>query len=456
MERGREGREGGREIEGRERMRERQRAEVERQKGREREGETGLARWGGGAGKFATHLWVGGEAVCVTAVSSNAGTSSEVASGWVRCEDVWQGSIRRYRLQKGQIGGGECRWCDSCVWWRKQQRGGVGVDPALWLSRFMAGGGMGGGADAALRKVVRVMVQGPGKPVADGDGCLASEVWRRMGTRMIHGATETERAGTCPVFPKEEVMRAWRACNRLPTQPTHLALVVKVTLGPKGRNAVIDQSFGAPKITKDGVTVAKSIEFKDRYMNMGAQLVRQVANKTNDAVAAGMNPMDLRRGINLAVDAVLADLKKRTKMISTKEEIKNVATISANSDVEIGEIIASAMERVGKEGVITVQDGKTMDNELEVVEGMKFDRGCAIAAGRRPALHSICPPTPPRSLDAEGRVREPPRAPRGEEGLLSPEHAPAARAGGQDAETPRYHRRGRRRRGSRDSGAPTR
>merc|ERR1719421_384496 len=176
-----------------------------------------------------------------------------------------------------------------------------------------------------------------------------------------------------------------------------LADAVQVTLGPKGRNVVIEQSFGAPKITKDGVTVAKAIEFKDKYHNLGAQLVRQVANKTNDiagdgtttstglcraiytegckAVAAGMNPMDLRRGINIAVDAVLADLANRTKMISTKEEIKNVATISANSDHEIGEIIASAMERVGKEGVITVQDGKTLENELEVVEGMKFDRG---------------------------------------------------------------------------------
>merc|ERR1719310_777910 len=176
-----------------------------------------------------------------------------------------------------------------------------------------------------------------------------------------------------------------------------LADAVQTTLGPKGRNVVIEQSFGAPKITKDGVTVAKSIEFKDKHQNLGAQLVRQVANKTNDvagdgtttstvlcraifsegckSVAAGMNPMDLRRGINLAVDAVLADLASRTKMISTKEEIKNVATISANSDIEIGEIIASAMEKVGKEGVITVQDGKTLENELEVVEGMKFDRG---------------------------------------------------------------------------------
>ena len=176
-----------------------------------------------------------------------------------------------------------------------------------------------------------------------------------------------------------------------------LADAVQVTLGPKGRNVVLEQSFGAPKITKDGVTVAKGIEFKDRYHNLGAQLVRQVANKTNDiagdgtttstvlcraifaegckAVAAGMNPMDLRRGINLAVDAVLADLSSRSKMISTKDEIKNVATISANSDVGVGELIASAMEKVGKEGVITVQDGKTLEDELEVVEGMKFDRG---------------------------------------------------------------------------------
>merc|ERR1719453_2515441 len=176
-----------------------------------------------------------------------------------------------------------------------------------------------------------------------------------------------------------------------------LADAVQVTLGPKGRNVVLEQSFGAPKITKDGVTVAKGIEFKDKYHNLGAQLVRQVANKTNDiagdgttsstvlcraiyaegvkAVAAGMNPMDLRRGINLAVNAVVADLKKRTKMISTKEEIKNVATISANSDSGIGSLIADAMEKVGKEGVITVQDGKTLEDELEVVEGMKFDRG---------------------------------------------------------------------------------
>lgn len=176
-----------------------------------------------------------------------------------------------------------------------------------------------------------------------------------------------------------------------------LADAVSVTLGPKGRNAVLDQPYGAPKITKDGVTVAKNIEFKDRFMNMGAQLVRQVANKTNDiagdgtttatvltraifsegckAVAAGMNPMDLRRGIQYAADSVVQSLGALAKPISTKAEIAQVATISANSESEIGELISDAMERVGKEGVITVNDGKTLENELEVVEGMKFDRG---------------------------------------------------------------------------------
>jgi chaperonin GroEL len=176
-----------------------------------------------------------------------------------------------------------------------------------------------------------------------------------------------------------------------------LADAVSVTLGPKGRNVVLDQPYGAPKITKDGVTVAKNIEFKDRFMNMGAQLVRQVANKTNDAagdgtttatvltraifsegckaVAAGMNPMDLRRGIQYAADAVVESLRHLSKPISTKEEIAQVATISANSEQEIGDLISDAMERVGKEGVITVNDGKTLENELEIVEGMKFDRG---------------------------------------------------------------------------------
>ncbi|KAI6693793.1 hypothetical protein NL676_021503 [Syzygium grande] len=176
-----------------------------------------------------------------------------------------------------------------------------------------------------------------------------------------------------------------------------LADAVKVTMGPKGRNVVIEQSFGAPKVTKDGVTVAKSVEFKDRIKNVGASLVKQVANATNDvagdgttcatiltraiftegckSVAAGMNAMDLRRGITMAVDAVVTNLKSRARMISTSEEIAQVGTISANGEREIGELIARAMEKVGKEGVITISDGKTLYNELEVVEGMKLDRG---------------------------------------------------------------------------------
>ncbi|BFG14301.1 hypothetical protein CerSpe_005750 [Prunus speciosa] len=176
-----------------------------------------------------------------------------------------------------------------------------------------------------------------------------------------------------------------------------LADAVKVTMGPKGRHVVIEQSFGAPKVTKDGVTVAKSIEFKDKIKNVGASLVKQVANATNDvagdgttcatiltraiytegckSVAAGMNAMDLRRGITMAVDSVVTNLKSRARMISTSEEIAQVGTISANGEREIGELIAKAMEKVGKEGVITISDGKTLDNELEVVEGMKLDRG---------------------------------------------------------------------------------
>ncbi|KAG2554855.1 chaperonin CPN60-1, mitochondrial-like isoform X1 [Panicum virgatum] len=176
-----------------------------------------------------------------------------------------------------------------------------------------------------------------------------------------------------------------------------LADAVKVTMGPKGRTVIIEQSFGAPKVTKDGVTVAKSIEFSDRVKNVGASLVKQVANATNDtagdgttcatvltkaiftegckSVAAGMNAMDLRRGISMAVDAVVANLKGMARMISTSEEIAQVATISANGEREIGELIAKAMEKVGKEGVITIADGNTLYNELEVVEGMKLDRG---------------------------------------------------------------------------------
>jgi chaperonin GroEL len=176
-----------------------------------------------------------------------------------------------------------------------------------------------------------------------------------------------------------------------------LANAVKVTLGPKGRNVLLDKSYGAPRITKDGVTVAKEIELSDRFENMGAQLVREVATRTSDqagdgtttatvlaqaivregvkAVAAGMNPMDLRRGIDMAVASVVGDLKKGSKSISTNAEIAQVGTISANDDREIGEMIAKAMQKVGNEGVITVEEAKSLESELDIVEGMQFDRG---------------------------------------------------------------------------------
>ena len=176
-----------------------------------------------------------------------------------------------------------------------------------------------------------------------------------------------------------------------------LANAVKVTLGPKGRNVVLEKSFGAPRITKDGVTVAKDIELKEKFQNMGAQMVREVASKANDvagdgtttatvlaqciaqegakAVASGMNPMDLKRGIDMAVEAVVASLVSRSKKISTSDEVAQVGTISANGEEEIGKMIAEAMERVGNEGVITVEEAKSLDTELDVVEGMQFDRG---------------------------------------------------------------------------------
>src|SRR5215216_5858601 len=176
-----------------------------------------------------------------------------------------------------------------------------------------------------------------------------------------------------------------------------LADAVKVTLGPKGRNVVLDKSWGAPTVTKDGVSVAKEIELKDKFENMGAQMLKEVASKTSDVagdgtttatvlaqsivqegmkyVAAGMNPMDLKRGIDKAVEAVVAEIKNISKPTTTSKEIAQVGAISANADESIGKIIADAMEKVGKEGVITVEDGKSLDNELDLVEGMQFDRG---------------------------------------------------------------------------------
>ncbi|MET3595280.1 chaperonin GroL [Mesorhizobium shonense] len=176
-----------------------------------------------------------------------------------------------------------------------------------------------------------------------------------------------------------------------------LANAVKVTLGPKGRNVVIDKSFGAPRITKDGVTVAKEIELEDKFENLGAQLLREVASKTNDLagdgtttatvlaqaivkegakyVAAGLNPQDLKRGIDLAVAAAIADIKKRARKVASSEEVAQVGTVSANGASEIGQIIATAVDKVGNEGVITVEEAKSFETELDVVEGLQFDRG---------------------------------------------------------------------------------
>src|SRR3954453_11612074 len=187
------------------------------------------------------------------------------------------------------------------------------------------------------------------------------------------------------------------ARNRMVAGVNILADAVKVTLGPKGRNVVLERSFGAPTITKDGVSVAKEIELKDKFENMGAQMVKEVASKTSDVagdgtttatvlaqaivqegmkfVAAGMNPMDLKRGIDKAVLAIVDELKTMSRNITTSKEISQVGSVSANGDASIGKIIAEAMDKVGKEGVITVEDGKSLDNELEIVEGMQFDRG---------------------------------------------------------------------------------
>jgi chaperonin GroEL len=195
----------------------------------------------------------------------------------------------------------------------------------------------------------------------------------------------------------KEVRFSTDARDRMLRGVETLANAVRVTLGPKGRNVVIDKSFGAPRITKDGVTVAKEIELEDKFENMGAQMVREVAQKTNDnagdgtttatvlaaaivkegakSVAAGMNPMDLKRGIDIAVSAVIKDIEKRAKKVGSSAEVAQVGTISSNGDSKIGKMIAEAMQKVGNEGVITVEEAKSLDTEVEIVEGMQFDRG---------------------------------------------------------------------------------
>ena len=198
-------------------------------------------------------------------------------------------------------------------------------------------------------------------------------------------------------MPAKEIKFSTDARTRMLAGIDILTDAVRITLGPKGRNVILDKSFGAPRITKDGVTVAKEIELADKFENMGAQMVREVASKTNDeagdgtttatvlahsivregakSVAAGMNPMDLKRGVDIAVKTVVEALKKASKTVSTSAEISQVGTISANGDTEVGELIAEAMEKVGNEGVITVEEAKGLETELEVVEGMLFDRG---------------------------------------------------------------------------------
>src|SRR4051812_13461350 len=195
----------------------------------------------------------------------------------------------------------------------------------------------------------------------------------------------------------KEVKFSIDARNKMLRGVDILADAVKVTLGPKGRNVVLEKSFGAPRITKDGVTVAKDIELSDKFENMGAQMVREVASKTNDlagdgtttatvlaqaifregvkSVTAGMNPMDLKRGIDKAVSAVVSDIQTRSKKVSKNDEIAQVGTISANGETEIGDILAKAMAKVGNEGVITVEEAKSLETELDIVEGMQFDRG---------------------------------------------------------------------------------
>ena len=252
------------------------------------------------------------------------------------------------------------------------------------------------------------------------------------------------------------------ARNRMVNGVNILANAVKITLGPKGRNVVLERSFGAPTITKDGVSVAKEIELKDKFENMGAQMVKEVASKTSDVagdgtttatvlaqsiisegmkyVAAGMNPMDLKRGIDKAVTAVVDELKKISKPCTTSKEIAQVGAISANADESIGKTIAEAMDKVGKEGVITVEDGKGLENELDLVEGMQFDRGY---------ISPYFINNPDKQVVAAGR---PVRPAARQEGQQHPRSPAAARAGREGRQAAAHHRRGRRRRGARHAG----
>ena len=224
------------------------------------------------------------------------------------------------------------------------------------------------------------------------EGSVASQEESRV---ITHPRPATQRSHAN--MAAKEVKFSVDARDKMLRGVDILANAVKVTLGPKGRNVVLDKSFGAPRITKDGVTVAKEIELEDKFENMGAQMVREVASKTSDiagdgtttatvlaaaivkegakAVAAGMNPMDLKRGIDLAVEAIVEDLKKNSKKVTSNDEIAQVGTISANGDQEIGKFLAEAMKKVGNEGVITVEEAKSLETELDVVEGMQFDRG---------------------------------------------------------------------------------
>ena len=250
--------------------------------------------------------------------------------------------------------------------------------------------------------------------------------------------------------------------NKMMVGVNVLANAVKVTLGPKGRNVVLERSFGAPTITKDGVSVAKEIELKDKFENMGAQMVKEVASKTSDVagdgtttatvlaqsicnegfkyVAAGMNPMDLKRGIDKAVIAVVEELKKISKPCTTSKEIAQVGAISANADESIGKTIAEAMDKVGKEGVITVEDGKGLENELDLVEGMQFDRGYISPYFINNPDKQVSLLEDPYILLHDKKVSEHPRP------------AAAARAGCEGGQAAADHRRGRRRRGARDAG----